>query len=67
MYNVVLGCKIVINKLDRIGVVGPDSSHLCRGKENIFGLFFFKKGFYIVLSHKIQLSVPAGDEIGVPL
>jgi hypothetical protein len=59
--------QIIIDELRRIGFVGPDSAYLGRGKENILGLFLFKKTFHICLAFQIKLSVGTNNEVGVPL
>jgi hypothetical protein len=58
--------QIIVNELRRIGFVGPDSAYLGSGKENILGLFLFKKTFHICLALQIQLSVGTSNEVSVP-
>jgi hypothetical protein len=51
------------NEFRRIGVVGINAADLCRGEENILGLFIGKEDFDRMLIGKIELTAILEQEI----
>jgi len=65
MNDVILYRKILVNKLCPIDAVSHDASHLSGGIHYIFRSFFFKKGFHVSLTGKVEFIYGTKDKVGV--
>lgn len=59
--------EIVVEKVRRIALVGPDPTHFCCGQEHVFGTLFGKEGLHGGLIGEIKFGMPAGDDVAVAI
>ena len=63
--DVGLDGQVLVNKLRRIGTVGPDAPHLRGSQKNIFGPLPIKKCFDPLLPCEVQFPMRFTDQIHI--
>jgi hypothetical protein len=59
--------QVLVDELGWVGVVGVDAADLGSGEKDLIGLFRFEEGAHGSLVREVELSVRAGDDVGLPL
>ena len=67
MNNIHLQYHVLIHEVGQCILIGYNASYFGSCQKDVFGTFFSKEFFYLVLSAKVQFFVSTSNEVGISL